>query len=221
MFENNSKKIEIYMGHPILIGIPHRLDYKMDARITTAIELWDREDDKESYYAPTSSPTLGRDCIVQYAKYRVPHPSHILFIDSDVLPRRNTLEALLKHDKDIITGVVPILQKRQLLWNVSKEETWTPLELNELPDNPFKVALCGFGIVLVKYEVFDKLEWPYWKDEFAPGRRTLGQDMYFCNKAVAAGFDIWCDPKVKCDHIRTTGLLHFAKLLMIKEKQNA
>ncbi|HDZ13925.1 MAG TPA: hypothetical protein ENH60_03370 [Pricia sp.] len=85
------------------------------------------------------------------------------------------------------------------------------MAIDELPRTPFKISSGGFGIVLVKYEVFEKLDWPYWKNIFVPGDIEMGEDIYFCKKARQAGFDIWCDPKVKCSHIRMANLLNIIK----------
>jgi hypothetical protein len=197
------------MGQKI-IGVTLNPDWKMDARITSMVEYWDRDEDKESHYIPAECPANGRDAIVFNAMYRIPKPTHILFLDADVLPRRNTLKRLLDHDKDIITGVYNIGQQGKLYWNVSKSDTFNAIELEELPDNPFKVTLCGNGVMLVKTEVFERLEWPYWENIRSPGCIKQGEDLYFCKKARDAGYDIWCDPKVKCNHVRMSGLLSIA-----------
>ncbi len=201
-----------YMGKPIVVGMPLPSDHKADVRIITTIERWDRTKFAETYYSVTAFPTLGRDQIVSYAKYRLPNPTHILFIDSDVLPRPNTLDRLLDLDEDIVTGVYPMTAKKAIMWSVTKDDDFT-IELNDLPRNPFKVKYCGFGCVLVKMKVFEKLEWPYWKNEFKPGQITKGEDIYFCDKAREAGFDIWCEPKVKCSHIRITNLMNIVNNL--------
>ncbi len=200
-----------YMGSPVLVGMPLPPDQKADVRIITTLERWDRSKLAETYYSATAFPTLGRDQIVAYAKYRIPNPTHILFIDSDVLPRPNTLDKLLELDKDIVTGVYPMTTKKSITWSVVKDDLM--VELDELPRNPFKVKHCGFGCVLVKMKVFEKLEWPYWKNEFQPGQITKGEDIYFCDKAREAGFDIWCEPKVKCSHIRITNLMNIVNNL--------
>jgi GT2 family glycosyltransferase len=200
------------MGKPIVVGMPLPPDHKVDARILTTIERWDRTDYAETFYAATAFPTLGRDKIVAYAEYRRPAPTHILFIDSDVLPRHNTLDKLLELDKDIVTGVYPMTTKTGMTWSVAKDDE-KMIEIGELPDNPFKVKHCGFGVMLVKYKVFEKLEWPYWKNEFEPGQIVKGEDIYFCDKVNEAGFDIWCEPKVKCNHIRMTNLMSIVNKL--------
>jgi GT2 family glycosyltransferase len=130
-----------------------------------------------------------------------PLPTHILFLDSDTIPRPRTLEALLVHDKDIVSGVVPICQQGHIKWNVSRfgENSFLSTD-NQLPRNLFKAEYVGFGAVLIKFYVLEKMGWPYWRSLYKPGQRTLGEDLYFCYEARKAGFDIWVDPKVKCDH---------------------
>lgn len=199
---------------PVLVGIPLSPDYRMDTRITTMVEVWDRRENIESYYVASPHVVLGRDKIVKYANYRVPRPSHILFIDYDVLPRRTTLIKLLEHDKDIVAGVYPMSKKGILGWCLSRETPFKSLPIKELPTNMFKTQFVGCGMMLVKMEVFDKLEWPYWKNEFALGVKTIGDDVYFCQKVRDAGFDIWVDPKIKCNHFKIVDLLSIANELL-------
>ena len=85
------------------------------------------------------------------------------------------------------------------------------MAIDDLPTNEFKATSSRFGVALVKYEVFEKLQWPYWKNVFSPGVIEMGEDIYFCEQARKAGFDIWCDPKVKCGHIKQANLLNLIK----------
>lgn len=199
----------MYMGRPILVGVPLGGDYKIDARIASTLAYWDLDEKVEIFYSVTSFPTLGRDRIIKHAEYRIPNPSHILFLDSDVLPRKTTLDKLLKADKDIIMGAYPISRNGELKWSVSRDANFNAVD--SLPRNPFKVSSGGFGVTMVKFEVFEKLQWPYWKNVFSPGEIEMGEDIYFCKKAREAGFEIWCDPKVKCGHIRMANLLNIIK----------
>jgi hypothetical protein len=200
------------MDKPILVGMPLPADYKADARIVCTVEKWGEDDNTEVYYSVTPFPTLGRDKIVDYAKYRVPSPTHILFVDSDVLPKHNTLQRLLSHDKDIVTGVYPMMTRQGFAWSVTREKDFA-IGVDQLPKNLFKVNYCGFGIVLIKFEVFEAIQWPYWKNVFRPGSIEKGEDIYFCEKAKKAGFDIWCDPMVKCNHIRMANYLNIVRNL--------
>ena len=85
------------------------------------------------------------------------------------------------------------------------------MPINDLPDNPFKAKTVCNGIMLVKMEVFDKLEWPYWRSEYVVGQIVTGADIYFCRKAKAAGYALWVDPKLKCNHFKMVDLLGIAK----------
>ncbi len=209
----------MYMGRPILISVPLGQDYKVDARLKDTIFLWERNDARVDVHHPiSSSPELGRDMSVFHAKYRIPHPTHILFLDADIIPRKNTLDRLMKMDKDIVMGVYPMSQDGNIVWSVSTAEPFKGICTEELSRNPFKIYSGGFGVTLVKYEVFEALEWPYWKNIHVPGGIEMGEDIYFCKKAREAGYDIWCDPLVKCDHAKYVGLLNIVnKISLIKK----
>lgn len=196
----------------ILVGIPLAPDNLVDSRLSSVVEKLG----VEVYYASTHSPALGRDKVVQYALYRIPRPSHILFVDSDVIIRANTLSRLMSHDKDITCGVAPLCIRGKLVWNASKSsnpKAFDGIPYDKLPTNPFKATKIGFGAVLVKTEVFDKIKWPFWKHEYCPGDIVRGEDIYFGDKVLKAGYDIWVDPKVKCEHNRTVGLLSIIRNL--------
>jgi len=197
------------MINVVVIGVPVAPDHQADTRTVTVIEAWTRDSNVTSRYEPSPSPEEGRDKIVSYVNYLIPRPTHILFLDSDVLPRANTLRSLMSHDKDIISGVVPICQQGVFKWNVYKDDA--PIEV--LPSNPFKIDACGFGAVLVKTSALDKMKWPYWRSIYKPGLRTIGEDIYFCQNAKRSGLDIWCDPKVKCDHATRSRYLSIMKNL--------
>ena len=72
---------------------------------------------------------------------------------------------------------------------------------------PFTVDYTGFGWLLIKHGVFEHPEMPYpW---FAPKMQVFesgevqdmcGEDVSFCLDAKEAGFDIWCDPRIRVGH---------------------
>ena len=75
---------------------------------------------------------------------------------------------------------------------------------------PFTVDYTGFGWVLIKKGVFEHEQMPYpW---FAPKMQVFesgavqdmcGEDVSFCLDAMDAGFDIWCDPRIRVGHEKT------------------
>ena len=75
---------------------------------------------------------------------------------------------------------------------------------------PFTVDYTGFGWVLIKKGVFEdeKMTYPW----FAPKMQVFesgavqdmcGEDVSFCLDAMDAGFEIWCDPRIRVGHEKT------------------
>ena len=75
---------------------------------------------------------------------------------------------------------------------------------------PFTVDYTGFGWLLIKNGVFehDEMKYPW----FAPKMQVFesgdvqdmcGEDVSFCLDAKAAGFEIWCDPRIRVGHEKT------------------
>jgi hypothetical protein len=72
---------------------------------------------------------------------------------------------------------------------------------------PFTVDYTGFGWVMIKNGVFEHEEMKYpW---FAPKMQVFesgavqdmcGEDVSFCLDAKEAGFEIWCDPRIRVGH---------------------
>jgi len=202
----------------IVVGCPLSPTFQADSRVIGMLEAW-RATNVITYYPSTGSAELGYDKIVQFALHLRPRPTHILFVDYDVIPKPNTLKKLMEHDKYIVSGVYPISRKCKIDWCVSKEEPFKPIEFLDLPDNPFKAKTLSNGMMLVKTEVFDRLKWPYWRSEFGVGNLTKGADIYFCEKAREAGYDLWVDPKIKCSHIKLVDLLGVANTYILKGKK--
>lgn len=201
----------------VLVGCPLPPTFRADARLIGSLESW-RTKKVITYYPSSTAAEIGYDMIVNFAKRIEPKPTHILFVDYDVLPRFGTLKRLLSHDKDIISGVYPIMQKFKLTWCLSREETFEMMNIKDLPNNPFKVKVACNGMLLVKMEVFNKLEWPYWKTDYMENGGKMGPDIYFFEKASAAGYDLWVDPKVQCGHFKMIDLLGIAKNDIMKGK---
>ena len=75
---------------------------------------------------------------------------------------------------------------------------------------PFTVDYTGFGWVLIKKGVFEHEDIKYpW---FAPKMQVFesgavqdmcGEDVSFCLDAMDAGFEIWCDPRIRVGHEKT------------------
>ena len=74
-------------------------------------------------------------------------------------------------------------------------------------NKPFTVDYTGFGWVMIEKGVFEHegLKYPW----FAPKMQVFesgavqdmcGEDVSFCLDAIDAGFEIWCDPRIRVGH---------------------
>jgi hypothetical protein len=139
--------------------------------------------------------------------------THILFIDSDMRFPQDMIERLLKHDLDIVatncarrrmpTGPTAQLYKE----NGERELVWTMPESTGLQE----VGSVGMGVMLIKANVFAALSEPWFETPWRVDKRGyIGEDVFFCQKAAAAGFKIWIDHDVSKEigHIGTFEFKH-------------
>lgn len=69
-----------------------------------------------------------------------------------------------------------------------------PSNFNELGT----VDVCGMGFMLVRKEVFDKIEKPFF--EFGDNS-YYNSDRCFCRKLRKHGFKVWVDPRARIGHL--------------------
>lgn len=112
---------------------------------------------------------------------------YMFWVDSDMWFPPETLHTLLSHDKDIVGCVYA-------------KKTEDPIEpvlpyLGQKFEGLQPVPALAMGMCLIKADVFDDLEQPYFEfqwQEFGEGR-WLGEDVVFSNKLRDLGHTLWCD----------------------------
>jgi len=149
--------------------------------------------------------------------------SHILMLDSDVIPPKDIVEELLGCDKAIVSGIYynyfnisGKIQYQPVAWAYFTKKEFA--ELKRLyPDfvgsknrNEMKryltedevnsgelmsVAVPSGGAMLIRREVFEGVR--YGKDT----DKGTGEDIYFLERAKELGFEPYCFTKVKCEHL--------------------
>ena len=108
----------------------------------------------------------------------------------------DALERLIKRDKDIVGAPYNTKSDPPLATHkIQDKETI----IEELEGDLLKCTGVATGFMLIKTEVFKKLEHPWFMFE-----TDIGEDLYFCRKARQAGYDIWCDLSIKIGHIGET-----------------
>jgi GT2 family glycosyltransferase len=88
-----------------------------------------------------------------------------------------------------------------------------------------KVDGIGTGFLLVHTSVFRKMRQPYFMFKEIPGQANPGgEDYYFCEKAMAAGFEVYVDLDLKLGHIteyQITWTDHFMrKAIRMKQERD-
>jgi len=143
-----------------------------------------------------------------------------LWIDSDIVFNTEKFYQLVLMDQPLASGwyctedgqtssVAHWMEEEDFRKNggVMNHET---LETMSKRKKPFTVDYTGFGWLLIKKGVFEHEEMKYpW---FAPKMQVFesgevqdmcGEDVSFCLDAKEAGFEIWCDPRVRVGHEKT------------------
>lgn len=121
--------------------------------------------------------------------------SWVLYLDDDQVLAPDTLERLLAHDKDIVSGLY-VARSIPFVPHVYDQEDerqfCSPRLLSPFDGGLTKVLATGAGCMLVKTRVFAGMEKPWWR----LGQITKdgwGDDLNFCHRAREAGFEVWAD----------------------------
>ena len=134
--------------------------------------------------------------------------THILCIDSDMRFPKDALLRLLRHDADIVginysTRKVPpgfvAFQHRGMT-----NEEHVRLETTPTSTGLVEVDAIGFGMVLLRTDVFRMLDYPAFETRYdTENKMWIGEDVDFCMKAKAAGLQILVDQDLskECAHI--------------------
>jgi hypothetical protein len=143
---------------------------------------------------------------------------YMMWIDSDIMFNNDMFIKLIEMDKDIASGwyaqpgtdatsgfFTPVVETMddEYFKQHGSYQFLTSEDMNSKTE-PFKVDYIGFGWVLIKQGVFEKLEYPW----FAPKLINIGdgiqdvcsEDVAFCRDAKDAEFDIWVDPTARVGH---------------------
>lgn len=127
----------------------------------------------------------------------------IWYVDDDQLFEPDTLMRLLDRNVDIVSGLylqrtAPYIPHRYAPNGTATDKIFTqPLVQGD--SGMSQVHAVGAGCFLIKTDVLRALEPPYWRlGQITPD--GWGDDIDFCNRARAVGFNIWCDLDVPVGH---------------------
>lgn len=135
----------------------------------------------------------------------------VMWFDSDMMFAPDTLKRMLKHiddGHDIVTGIYyrrtppfsPVAFKTMDMNEEGTAFEWTGFD--EIPEEPFEMAACGFGCVLMRTEVFVSV-FARFGQMFTP-MANCGEDIAFCWRARQCGYKILADPTIELGHVGST-----------------
>lgn len=133
----------------------------------------------------------------------------ILWLDSDMVFDEDLMIRLMadirQGDRDFVTGVYHYRKPpyKPVLWEKFKRtETHGTAEQEQYLQYPrdrlFEVEACGFGGCLMRTRMIEPVMTKY-NALFSPMDRC-GEDMSFCARATAMGFQFWADPSIQLGH---------------------
>ena len=138
---------------------------------------------------------------------------YMMWIDSDVVWRYSQIKMLIQDNKPIVSGLYIMEGNKAFTAVIDWDENFyrdrgafhfvEPHELKKLP-HLFKVAYIGFGFILIKKGVFEKLEYPWFRPIMYHFRGEVqdfcSEDVGWCRTATQHGLEIWIDKRVIVGH---------------------
>jgi len=138
----------------------------------------------------------------------------IIFMDIDQTFPVDAIPRLLSHNLPVVSGVTHIktypfspiagwlkdghgVNKNGKIWKYD----YVPFE--ETEDYLIEVDFTSVGCLLVDMEVFNKIYFPCFKEEWNEerGDRERGHDIIFCESVRNAGYQVYLDTLVQCGHL--------------------
>ena len=126
--------------------------------------------------------------------------THILWLDSDMEFSDDLFFTLQATGKDFVTGIA--CGRRPPFCPCVFKTLEPETELfgwEEMPEEPFRIAGCGFAGVLISTDVVRRVLQRF-GNSFNP-IPALGEDLSFCKRAAEIGAEIWAAPAAQLGHV--------------------
>src|SRR5215471_230528 len=150
------------------------------------------------------SPAHGRNLIIDTAIDQ--NCTHILFIDDDMAYKPDSLYKLLEHDVDVVSGLYlsRSYPHAPVIFDLANDEgaAFPMYLIGDEDERLKKIEAAGFGFLLVKTEIFKKLEKPYVRLGELNSEEWC-DDIGFFNRVRKAGIESFVDMECLIGHMGT------------------
>lgn len=144
---------------------------------------------------------------------------YLLLIDTDKVFPVDALKKLVALKKDVATGIYVKRKYPHELTIYDFVPSGKVRNLTVIPDKPFRVDACGAGFLLISNKVLQAYtkeialrpglledKWfgqPFHHITFMNDGQPeqLAEDISFCHRMKALGFEIWAEPSIKLGHV--------------------
>ena len=154
----------------------------------------------------TSRLSNGLNMLRKHLIYGGDQYDYLFSIDSDVIVPPDILTKLVNQKKELIGAPVPIgfhevgipcvLKSTNAIREAKGGIRLDYMTWEEIGDKPIKVIASGLGCLLIHREILKNVQF---KNivvlQWAP-------DVVFLIECVAKGFEFWCDPTIKVEHLQ-------------------
>lgn len=148
--------------------------------------------------------------------------THLLFIDDDILPPPGALQALVAENKEIIAPLC-------FTWGHDAEGLPFPQPVAHRFDanhqyRPYvgkgveETDIITGGMFLVKREVYEKLERPFYFTYHKNGLVIYSEDFVFSQQCQKLGYKLYTHYGLPCGHVRDVDIKQINDLLVKYEK---
>lgn len=126
--------------------------------------------------------------------------THLLWLDDDHVFEADLACVLARHDVDMVSALYYARVGKTLpvvfVKDESAEDEYKHFPLVEAPNCLFECDAVGFGALLMRRDVLDRVPQPWFTIDY-----RAGEDIAFCVSAKKNGIKIYCDGQYKLGHI--------------------